>query len=273
MTRRTLLTALSLIMPAVLQAQVAGEVSASKWLLEDARGSFCIWYLTDPAVAPKLAPKGTTLAPAGTGAELPAAVVRVIRDEPQFAAWIPAMICVGRYGAVTVDGETAVRARADRSILLMTHAIAAAAPRGQSGAAWYLLELSTDNGNVARLAEGVGIRTERRELDVLPAREGGDAIMTIQVEKAKLIWSGHPTGESRVEATQPMSFGLAGMRTSNWRLDASFTPDSSHLVVGQLRVEGKDDLAKALKASPIRWVGPIVAGGRGEWLFTRGGGR
>ena len=273
MIRRTLLAVMLLLLPAVVHAQVAGEASASKWLLEDARGSFCVWYLADPAIAPKLAPKGTALTPAGTGAGLPPAVVRVIRDEPQFASWIPAVICVGRYGAVTVDGETAGRARDDRSILLMTHAIAAAAPRGQSGAAYYLLELSTDNGNVARLAEAAGIRIERRELDVIPAREGRDDVLTIRVEKAKLIWSGHATGESRVEATQPMSFGLAGMRTSNRRLDASFAPDTSRLVVGQLRVEGKDDLAKALKASPIRWVGPILAGGRGEWLFTRGGGR
>lgn len=271
MTRRTLLVALSLLVPAVGHAQVAGEASVSKWLLEDARGSFCVWYLADPSIAPKLAPKGTTLTPAGTGAGLPSAVVRVIRDEPQFAAWIPAMICVGRYGAVTVDGETAGRVRGDRSILLMTHAIAAAAPRGQGGAGYYLLELSTDNGNVARLAEGVGIRVERRELDIAPPRGGVDSIMTVRIEKARLIWSGHPTGESRVEATQSMSFGLAGMRTSNWRLDAGFTPDTSRLVVGQLRVEGKDDLAKALKSSPIRWVGPILAGGRGEWQFTRGG--
>ena len=271
MTRRTLLTALFLLAPSVVHAQVAGETGSSKWLLEDARGSFCIWYLADPAIAPKLAPKGTVLTAAGTGAGLPPAVVRVIRDEPQFAAWIPAVICVGRYGAVTIDGETAGRARADRSILLMTHAIAAAAPRGQSGAAYYLLEFSTDNGNVARLAEGVGIRVERRELDIAPPRGGPDSIMTVQIEKARLIWSGHPTGDSRVEATQPMSFGLAGLRTSSWRVDAGFAPDTSRLVVGQLRVEGKDDLAKALKSSPIRWVGPILAGGRGEWQFTRGG--
>lgn len=271
MIRRTLLAACCLLLPAVAHAQAAGESSSSKWLLEDARGSFCIWYLADPAIAPKLAPKGTMLTPAGTGEGLPSAVARVIRDEPQFAAWIPAMICVGRFGSVTIDGEAAGRARADRSVLLLTHAIAASAPRGQAGAGYYLLELSTDNGNVARMADAIGLRVERRELAFQPPRESGDSIMTIQVDKAKMIWSGHAVGESRVEKTQPMSFGLAGARTANWRLDAQFAPDTSRLVVGQLRVEGKDDLAKALKASPIRWVGPILAGGRGEWQFTRGG--
>lgn len=273
MTRRTLLAAALLLVPVAAQAQVAGESNQSKWVLDDARGSFCIWYLAEPRRADKLAPKDAVLAPAGTGEGLPSSVARVIRDEPQFASWIPAVICVGRYGAVTVDGESAGRVRADRSILLMTHAIAASAPRGQAGVPLYLIELSTDNGNVARMAEGVGIRIQRRELTLVPSREGGDDLLVIQVEKAKLIWSGHPTGDTRVETTQLMSFGLAGMRTSNWKLDASFIPDTSRLVIGQLRVEGKDDLAKALKASPIRWVSPLESGGRGEWRFTRGGGR
>ena len=268
MIRPVLAAALLALVPAAATAQA--EAPTTRWLLEDARGSFCIWYLVDPALAPKLAPKGTQFAVAGNGAALPPMVVRVIRDEPQFASWIPAAICVGRFGTVTVDGQVASRAREGRSVLVMTHSIAAIAPMGQAGAGFYLLELSSDDGNVERLAEASGLRVERREVAIVPSREGGDEALHIQVEKAKLVWSGHPFGEARVETTQSMSFGLAGVRTNSWRLEARFTPDSVRSVVGQLRIEGKDDLAKALKASPIRAVGPFQQGGRAEWLFTRG---
>ncbi len=254
--------------PADARAQV--EAPTTRWLLEDARGSFCIWYLVDPALAPKLAPKGTQFAVAGSGAALPPMVARVIRDEPQFASWIPAAICVGRYGVVRIDGEEAARAREGRSILVLTHSIAAIAPMGQAGAGFFLLELATDDGNVVRLAELSGLRVERREVAIVPSREGGDDALHLQVEKARLVWSGHRFGEPRVETTQSMSFGLAGMRTSSWRLEAGFATDTVQPVVGQLRIEGKDDLAKALKASPIRAVGPFQQGGRAEWLFSRG---
>jgi hypothetical protein len=47
------------------------------------------------------------------------------------------------------------------------------------------------------------------------------------------------------------------------------TPTWSRALVGSLRVEGKGDLAKLLKASPIRFVGPLYRGGGGELRFTR----
>lgn len=271
MIRSPLATMLLLLMPLAASAQV--EAGNSTWHLDDSRGSFCVWYLADPAMAADLAPKGTVFAPAGAGTALPPPVARLVRDEPQFGSWIPAAICVGLYGTVTVDGEVAARAKGDRPVLVMTHAIAAMAPRGQEGAGYFLLELSTDNGMLARVAEDAGLQVERREVTRVSGREGGDEAWHFQVKKAKLLWSGHATGEPRVEPTRTMSFGLAGSRTSSWLLTAKFTPDTLRLLVGQLRVEGKDDLAKALKASPIRAVGPLEQGGRAEWRFTKGGNR
>ena len=40
-------------------------------------------------------------------------------------------------------------------------------------------------------------------------------------------------------------------------------------MVGSLQVEGNDDFAKAIKASPIRFVGPALLGGGGELAFGR----
>jgi hypothetical protein len=271
MTRRLWCATLLAVLPSAVSAQV--EASSSRWQLDGSRGSFCVWYLADPALAVEYAPKGTQLSAAGSGEGLPPAVARVIRDEPRFASWIPAAICVGLYGKVTIDGEVAAEARSDRPILIQTHAIAAQSPRGVADAGYYLLELATDNGIVERTAENAGIRAERRELTRVPSRDGGDEALHWQVGKAKFTWSGHPTGEPRVDSTRSMSFGLAGMRTTTWSLEATSAPDTLRLVVGQLLVEGKDDLAKALKASPIRAVGPLEVGGRVDWLFQRGAGR
>jgi hypothetical protein len=49
----------------------------------------------------------------------------------------------------------------------------------------------------------------------------------------------------------------------------TLTPEWTKAMVGSLRVEGKDDLAVAIKASPIRFVGPAVVGGGGELVFGR----
>jgi len=35
-------------------------------------------------------------------------------------------------------------------------------------------------------------------------------------------------------------------------------------MVGSLRIEGKDAMARALQASPIRYVGPSYEGGEGQ---------
>jgi hypothetical protein len=41
-------------------------------------------------------------------------------------------------------------------------------------------------------------------------------------------------------------------------------PTSSRSMIGSLIVQGDDDLAKALRSSPIRYVGPNYRGGGGE---------
>jgi hypothetical protein len=51
--------------------------------------------------------------------------------------------------------------------------------------------------------------------------------------------------------------------------DLVLTASWSRAMIGSLKVEGKDDLAKLLKASPIRFVGPVYQGGTGSLQFSR----
>ena len=49
----------------------------------------------------------------------------------------------------------------------------------------------------------------------------------------------------------------------------TLTPEWTKGMAGSLRVVGDDDFAEAVKASPIRFVGPAVMGGGGEFAFGR----
>ena len=46
-------------------------------------------------------------------------------------------------------------------------------------------------------------------------------------------------------------------------------PQWTKAMVGSLRIEGSDDFADAIKASPVRFVAPAILGGGGELTFGR----
>ena len=264
------------LLAVVLAAPVAAQSgSESTWTLTDARGGFCIWYLADPELARELVPKETMLRAAGpSGEALPAPIARVIQDEPRFASWIPATICIGLYGSASVDGKATVAAKDNESVMVLTHSMAASDPRGVPGADHFLLELATDRGSLARAAEINGVRTFDREVQVVQSPDAPeDQEYVIKIGKTRIIWQGHPTGDARVEWTRSMSFGYAGQRLSTWMVTFEAAPQQVRSMVGALRVEGKDDLGKVLKASPIRAVGPIERGGSASITFSRAGGR
>ena len=257
-------TAMLLLSTGVLAAQE----KELRLTLTEARGGFCISYLVDPAVAVGLAPEGAVLAKAGKGAGLSPFLARVIQDEPQFADWIPAAICIGRFAAAALDGKEVARPKGDKVISVVTSWVAVAKPLGVEGATLALLELNIDEARVLRPLVDFGVRVGDRTAEVLPA-DRGDTEVQLKLGKTLISWVGHPTGDPRVGSTQTMSFGYTGQRTSTWEITLSVAPTETRLMVGALRVEGKDALAKALKSSPIRAVGPQDTGGTTEFLFHR----
>lgn len=236
--------------------------------LTDARGGYCVSYLIDPAVAGELVPEGTTLAKAGTGDGLSPFLARVIADEPQFAAWVPAGICVGRYAAAAVDGREVFRAKEGKAFTIITSWVGAVDPLEVSGTTALLLEIAADESRLLRPLADFGLQPEERSVQIEPA-DAGDTSLEMKLSKTRISWVGHPTGDPRVGTTRSMTFGYGGSRKSVWRITSSWTPATTRLMVGALRIEGKDALAKALKSSPIRAVGPMEDGGTAEFLFQR----
>lgn len=264
--RPLLLLFAATLLPGPARAQERAD--SGRWELSDPRGGFCIWYLADPALVGKLTSEGAGLVTAGRREGLPTAVTRIVQDEPRFAEWIPATLCIGFYGSVSVGGEVVARASAERSVMLATSAFAAASPEG-AAADWYLADLFATDGGVRRAAEDAGFSADGFDYRLRPTDSPEDQLLEFRISGVTISWVGHAYGEKSVGTTHSMSFGYAGRRDTRWKLVVSTQPESLQPVIGGLRVEGKGRLAKALQSSPIRIVTPRSYGGTASFTFQK----
>jgi hypothetical protein len=141
------------------------------------------------------------------------------------------------------------------------------------------LRLFTSSGRLERAAKlnGLELRTVRSTVRDVRDEDNPDASAPpigiryeFKLGKTLLTWDGRRVSDS-TRASGPMS--------SEWRADSrrrgpmsarlTLTPEWIQAMAGSLQVEGDDDFAVAIKASPIRFVGPAVLGGGGELAFGR----
>jgi hypothetical protein len=131
-----------------------------------------------------------------------------------------------------------------------------------------VLELFGTGADLVRAAGLTGVKFREARSAVSKATETGNDLHDIKVGKTRLVWNGHAAGDStRVE--QPIEESWLTRNTTGSVRPGGTTLDAewSRPLVGALSVEGKDDLAKALKASPTRFVGPVYYGGEGKLRF------
>ncbi len=166
-------------------------------------------------------------------------------------------------------GTRVSRAKAGRPVLVVTEAVKASAPRHVGAASYLLLEIATDHGDVSRAADDAGFSTGAAEFIARPTDPGHDPDVSIKLSGTEITWNGHPFGDASVGMTRSMSFGYGGERSSDWSVQLRAAPDSTRPMVGALRIDGRSSLAKALKSSPIREVGPWEAGGTVDLMFQR----
>lgn len=260
---------LALLLAAVAIPAAAGaQAEQQLWRFVDGQGGFCVWYLSDPALAPAMVPLGTALRPARSTEGLPDLLVRITQDEPRFADWIPGVICVGLYAAAASDGTPAARMEDGPPVLITLAAVAAERPFDRE-AGWLLSEIGLDAGSLDRVASRAWIRTGKSEMRVRSGLAGEDDQWELRLDGLRLYWQGHPGGEGRVGSTRMMLFGYAGNRNSVWSIEANTAPQRLQPQFGSLRIEGKSPMAQALKSSPIRLVGALESGGDMTLSFTR----
>jgi hypothetical protein len=265
-------TGVAALLLAVLQLFAATPVTAQAdsqlWRWVDAQALFCVWYLADPEVAAELVPADIRLRPASATASVPEVLLRIVQDEPRFAEWIPGMFCVGRYSAVAADGVPAGTMDKGRPMLVTLSALAAASAWGQD-AGWQLTHIGLDAGRLRDVASSAWIGGEQARVRDRTGLAGEDTQWELTLKGVKLIWSGHTSGPSRVGTTRSMSFGYAGDQNSMWLVEYRSAPSEEQPQVGALRIEGDGPLARALKSSPMRTVGPLGRGGEATLSFRR----
>jgi hypothetical protein len=98
----------------------------------------------------------------------------------------------------------------------------------------------------------------------------GDDRFQVKVGKTLVTWDGHQAADS-AKASGSVEIAWASTPGGPGKGNGSLTltPQWASAMVGSLKVEGKDDLAKALKGSPVRFVGPLYRGGGGEVRLGR----
>lgn len=252
-----------------LAAQEAGaDRNGPVWVLEAVRSAQCVRFLMDPSAARKQMGPGTRLVRADQDQTLHLVLRSVISERPDLAAWTPAELCLFFSDAIRVGSRRVASKDARKKQMLGVWTVAATEEGGRRRD--MVLDLFGSGGELARAGDAVRVKVREGRTRVSQVPATGNDLYDVRVGKTRLIWNGRAAGDS-APVGQPMEhLWLArGASGTFWRVKASFSPTSTRSLVGVLTVEGKDDLAKALKASPTRFVGPLYLGGAGELHFSR----
>jgi hypothetical protein len=253
-----------------LQAQTATDVAESRnWGLQGLRASYCVRFLVEPKTAAKQVRQGFLPLTAERDQTLHPALRHIVKAQPEFAGWSPSSLCFYYMDAVQVGRRRLVER--DRRSYQMIGVWTLGAVVQEGGARRDLaLDLYASRASLLRAAQAADVRIHEAHSVVSVRADSTADIYSIKVGKTLLVWNGRHTGDStRVEDAVQESWSVSGLRRNVKVANLRLKPTWSWPLVGSLRVEGKGDLAKALKASPIRFVGPLYRGGGGELRFSR----
>lgn len=264
---------LALAAAAPLRAQNgkgAEQDKARVWRLQGLRNGFCVRFLLDPAKLDRRLPPETQLLRADAAADLHPALRGVIASQPEFASWTPSGLCV--YYLRQVEAGS-LRTEAEDSAKAPVVAVWTATAAGAGGKPRELaLAFLSTHGDLRNAGRDANVDFERLQSRVgqVPREDGpprtGEVRYEIKLGKTVLTWDGR-TSDDTTRTPEPMSLSWeAPGRRSGWVTGTlTLTPRVSRSMIGSLRVQGKDPLALALQASPIRFVGPSYQGGSGEF--------
>lgn len=253
-----------------LAAQSAQDPrDAQVWDLQGLRAGYCVRFLLDPRRTPRT-PKDVLPVRADQDQHLHPALRQAIASQPEFASWASSRLCFYYLDAIQMGDhrEGDKKGRKPQLLAVWSLATAMAGAKEQRD---FVADLYGGRGGLVRAAEGTKVSMEEVRAEVSDAADPLPNTYTVQIGKTLLVWTGRPVGDS-TRVTQPIVESWSVIRLRNlgvWQAELAFAPEWSRPLVGSLRVEGKGDLAQALKASPIRFVGPLYRGGGGKLSFRR----
>jgi len=276
-TRSTVITSMLILAlgasssPVRLEGQNAPDPKA-RWSMAGLRTGFCIDFLMDSTAATKQVrkvDKGYVVVPAAYYRRLNPALEGLVGRRPEFAQWIPASLCIISANSVTVGGRTVSDDDPDKRQMVGFWGVAARpADELLSDSVMVVPVLFTSNHRIDRNSELDGLRvdTVKEDRGDMPDTPG-DRFYHVRIKKADIHWVGHMAGSPVAGEARRWTLMLKGTKNSSWLADVWIEPAETQFVVGSLRIEGKDDLAKALKGSPMRMQGPAFWGGDGGFDF------
>jgi hypothetical protein len=234
------------------------------WYLEGLQTGFCIQLLVNPAseAVPSL-PSGFRALPASKAKELHSSLRDVIASQTEFASWAPSRLCFQAVDTIRTS-EFLVKGKRGRPQLFGFWTIRAVSAAGE--AKDVVLALYTSSGRLARAAGKIGpdVREGRLRMGKVPTEDedgvpSSDDRFEVKLGKTLITWDGRLASDT-VRLKEPV--------LSPWAVKAgeggmTLSADVARSMVGALKVDGKDDFAQVLKASPTRFAGPAYQGGSG----------
>jgi hypothetical protein len=256
----------------LLTAQTPADVKGTQvWKLQGLRAGYCVRFLMEPRRAAKELRDGFLLLGANRDTHLHPALRNVIKAQPEFASWSPSSLCLYYLDAVEIAGQRVADKKGRRAQMIGVWTLATS-EQGSGTRRDLVLDMFSGRGPLKRAAELDRVRLNEARSGVLDMPDTTSDEYSLKIGKTTLVWVGRPAGDS-TRAALPIqeSWSAPSMRQGLWNVGLTLKPAWSRSLVGSLRVEGKGDLGKALKASPIRFVGPFYRGGGGELRFSRAG--
>jgi hypothetical protein len=255
---------------ASLTAQTATHPKETQvWALQGLKAGFCVRFLIEPRMAGRELRDGFLLLRADQDDALHPALRQVIETQPEFASWVPSSLCFYHLDAVQL-GDRRIAEKDPRKAQMLGLWSLATAERGTRARRDLVLNMYASRQRLVRAAEAARVRLHEAKSVVSDAIDTTADQYSVEIGKTLLVWNGRTAGDSsRVDRPIEESWSVTGVRQGVWSGNLVLAPTWSRALVGSLRVEGKGDLAKALKGSPIRFVGPFYRGGGGELRLSR----
>jgi hypothetical protein len=271
-----LVAAVQLAATASLTAQ-QDEAEGKTWRLEGLRKVFCVQLLMDPAAAAlKDLPSGYQPVPASEATDLHVSLRSVVDGQPEFAAWSPSRLCFDAVDTIRTDEFTLGDKSGRHPQLFATWTVLAAGPGGPPGDV--ALKLFSNSDRLIRSARlaGQAVREARLLVGLVPVEDengvpSSDERFQVKVGKTTITWDGRAARDSAA-LKEPVrrSWAVTSTRGGGIAIgEIVLSPGYQRAMAGSLKVDGKDDFAKALRASPTRFAGPAYVGGGGSISFHR----
>jgi hypothetical protein len=246
------------------------------WQIEGLHTGFCIQFLVDPAQLDVPISRSARPLRADAIDDLSPVLRTVVSTQPEYAAWTPSWVCLYYMESVDVGSLRVTERDPRKAPMLGVWSLAAADAEGGARRD-VVLRFFTNTDRLERAGQlnGLDLHTIRSKVHDIMNDEDATApplgtSYQIKLGKTLLIWEGRRVSDS-TRARGPVA--------TDWRADSRrkgpmtarlvLSPEWTQAMVGSLRVEGKDGFANAVKASPIRFVGPAMLGGGGELAFGR----